>query len=614
MPRREEIPQILRYAQNDVATLKMVLLQSKWRLVNNSWRATCHILHSEGEFIDINRLRIVPLNATDSKFHPEKDAASAVDPAADLGMIPAPADESCSELGVNELGGGDLGAIEHYRTDTLADSILILLILNGVQRLVGLGRAVLFCRWLSPEELGLWDMAFGFMMLAAPLSVLSIPAAYGRYIEYYRQKGQMRTLVRRTGAVSGFCAVFACSLVFAFRQWFSVLIFGSPDHVRLVELLAMVLLGVVAAHFFVALLTAMRNVRELAVIQFANSLLFAVFGAALVLAWRDAAQSVIIAYALACAVSALWSLWYVQRAWRGLPTAEQPLGHSELWAKLIPFFVWVTITDLLANLFAIVDRYMIVHYSPSGTAAALGEVGQYHSSRIIPLLMISIALLLGGIITPHLSRDWEAGNRDRAKARLRLFAKLLAFVLFAGGIAVLIGAPLLYRLAFKGKFAAGLELLPLTLTYCTWFGMTIILQNYLFCVEKARLGSIALAAGLVSNVILNLILLPAWGLMGAVVATTVANFLALALMCLMNRLLGFRLDAGSRIVLMAPVAFVLGTWTSLGLLAAIVLAAIFTDRVFSGAEREVLVETWWRYAERIKGIKSKKPRDNALPR
>ena len=105
---------------------------------------------------------------------------------------------------------------------------------------------------------------------------------------------------------------------------------------------------------------------------------------------------------------------------------------------------------------------------------------------------------------------------------------------------MLIGAPLLFSVAFEDKFQAGAELLPLTLTYCIWFGITIILQNYLFCIEKARLGSVSLLVGLVSNVILNLMLLPIYGLVGAVVATTVANFIALALMCVLNQTLGFR--------------------------------------------------------------------------
>ena len=43
---------------------------------------------------------------------------------------------------------------------------------------------------------------------------------------------------------------------------------------------------------------------------------------------------------------------------------------------------------------------------------ALRQVGYYHSSRIIPLLFVAVAALLGSMITPHLSQDWELGRRQ----------------------------------------------------------------------------------------------------------------------------------------------------------------------------------------------------------
>ena len=62
---------------------------------------------------------------------------------------------------------------------------------------------MLFCRWLDPEQLGLWDMAFSFLLLAAPLAVLAIPGSFGRYLEYYRRRGQLHVFLRRTSLVCG---------------------------------------------------------------------------------------------------------------------------------------------------------------------------------------------------------------------------------------------------------------------------------------------------------------------------------------------------------------------------------------------------------------------------
>ena len=49
------------------------------------------------------------------------------------------------------------------RPDTLAASVAILLVANIVQRSIGFGRGILFCRWLTPDELGTWDMAYSFL-------------------------------------------------------------------------------------------------------------------------------------------------------------------------------------------------------------------------------------------------------------------------------------------------------------------------------------------------------------------------------------------------------------------------------------------------------------------
>src|SRR6476659_791827 len=82
--------------------------------------------------------------------------------------------------------------------DTLAASVTILLVANIIQRSIGFGRSLLLCRWLSREELGTWDMAYSFLLLAAPVIVLGLPGSFGRFLERFRQRGQLRTFLRWT--------------------------------------------------------------------------------------------------------------------------------------------------------------------------------------------------------------------------------------------------------------------------------------------------------------------------------------------------------------------------------------------------------------------------------
>jgi O-antigen/teichoic acid export membrane protein len=241
--------------------------------------------------------------------------------------------------------------------------------------------------------------------------------------------------------------------------------------------------------------------------------------------------------------------------------------------------------NALTSLFDLADRQMIIHCSAGN---ALAEVGNYRSSRVVPLLLASVTAMIGAVATPHLSCDSEAGRRGRVSAQMNLLLKVLAAALTVGAVLVLIAAPLLFQVAFRGKYAGGLAVMPWTLIYCTWFGLTVVAQKYLWCAERAGLVGVALALGLAVNVALNLLLLPRLGLLGAVLATAAANFVALMLVLLISRRLGMHVDFGTWVALVLPAAVCLGPWNATLVLAVVALYVAVSDRLLSHEEKRLL--------------------------
>jgi O-antigen/teichoic acid export membrane protein len=475
------------------------------------------------------------------------------------------------------------------RADTLVGSVLALLAVTVVQRLVGFGRGVIFCRWLTPEALGQWDLAFGFLLLAAPVAVLGLPGSFGRYVEYYRQRGQLRAFLRRATTWTVVFAALAVAAILLTPGWFAEQIFGDARLARLAVLAGLCLAIVIGHHFLESLLMALRRSRVVSGMQFCQSLGFACLSVALLAWWRAGPESALVAYALASLVSAAGALLWLRRALAELPDEEQaPPPWRAFWARLLPFAAWIWAANLLANLFGVIDRYMLVHCSGLDAAAALADVGNYHSSRIVPLLLIGVASLLGSILMPYLSHDWEAGRRKQVAARMNLAVKLVALALLAAGVGVLLAAPLLFNIAFAGKYDGGLAALPWTLTYCVWFGVAIVAQNYLWCCERAKLCSAALLAGLLLNVGLNLVLVPRYGLMGAVWGTAAANLLALLLPFAFSRAAGMRFDRGAWALALAPAALGFGAWPAAVALAGLLAAALRGERLFNFEEKQQL--------------------------
>lgn len=450
-----------------------------------------------------------------------------------------------------------------HRGDSLRASMIVLIVLAGAQRLVGLLRNVLFCDMLESEQLGRWSLAYNFLLLAAPFVVLGIPGSFGRYVEKYRQQGQLRAFLRRTIGVSGSMTVLAVIGMIACPEPLAWLLFGDRGQWQLVWWLAGTLTAVLAFNLITELLTAMRLVRIVSLLQIVNSIGFAMVGVGLLYFTTMREQAVIVSYGVGSLVAAIGGALVLARFWRGLPKQEPQLGQYDLWAQLMPFATWMWVANLVGNMFEAADQFMLKHFSNVDAVTADAMVGQYYSSRVVPLLLVSLAFMVGGSLLPHLIRDWEAGRRELVRRRMNQAVKLLSVAFTMGGALVLLAAPLVFTWALRGKYDAGLAVLPGTLIYFVWYGIGAVANKYLLCAENARIGCVAFAAGFVSNVGLNLLLAPRFGLVGVVVATAIANAITLLLIYYLSWLNGMRWDRGVIFTSLLPLALCLGGWQSI---------------------------------------------------
>ncbi len=467
--------------------------------------------------------------------------------------------------------------------------MVILLLATVVQRSIGLGRGILFCRWLTPETLGEWEMAYSFLLLFAPLAVLGIPGSYGRYLEHYRQRGQLGTFLRRTTLWTFICSSLAIGVLVVFARQFANLVLGTPESVNTIYAIAGCLAAVILHHTLTSLLTALRLFRVVTVMNFAQSFLFAALTLSLLFSYPNV-LSIVGGYGLACLAASLGALVYIWPGCRMQAERVATVPHAEFWGRLLRFAFFVWVTNLLSHLFAVVDRTMILHWSGMSPEAALEQVGHYHSSRIIPLLLVSFADLLSGLIMPHLSHDWELGLRQTVAKKINLAVKLTGVGMQAVGICVLLFGPFMFGTILEGRYSDGLAVMPWTLAGCVISGIYVIAQCYLWCAEHPRQAAVPLAVGLGVNVLLNLVFVPLWGLYGAVLATTLSTILCLATLHLLNRRYGMSVDSGTWLISALPISLGFGVIASAACLFIVLVLAQVTNRVFDSEERQHLLQ------------------------
>ncbi len=448
-----------------------------------------------------------------------------------------------------------------FAADSLAVGMMVMLAMTIVQRALGFFRGIWICRLLDDNIVGQWAMAFGFILLITPVMMLGIPGSLPRYTEHYRMRGHLKAVVRRLAMLTaGFTVAFFGVVMIAPSQ-LAWLIFLEPQSTGLIYCVGAAV-GAISAFYFVnELLSGLRQVRVVSIMQFTQSICFTVF-TVVALYCGYGLHAVILSFASATTIALVPGLWVLYRGWSGLPVSNEPFEAPSMWRRLLPFAAAIWAMNLLGNVFDLSDRYMILHLTPGGEMIGQAAVGQYHSGRMVPVLLLSLGSLISGVLMPYLSADWENGNHQAVRDRMRRVLLAMSALFTLGGAFSLLVAPWMFSSLLQGRYNDGLSLMPMAFVFCIWAAMVSVAHGFLLVIEKGKLMALATGIGLTSNILLNALLLPIWGLHGAVVATLCSHGIVMLGIWVAMAKTDFRFDRTLLYVSLMPVTLLAGPWVA----------------------------------------------------
>ena len=397
--------------------------------------------------------------------------------------------------------------------DSLATSVIWLLGLTAAQKAVGFIRSVIVCRWLDPLNLGVWGMSQAMMDTAVPLLLLSIPGAFGRYVEFYRQRGQLPSFLRWATGLCSFVLVSGISVGLILQTSLAKMVFGDVQYRPLTAGCLFAVIPAAIFAFSTELLVGLRRGRAATCGHFYRGLLLTLVSLSLLAAWRCDASSMVWAYGLSFGLAWLLLLPVLAAVLRNVPASETPLSIRLTARRLAPAVMGFWLADFLNNMFSTVDRYMLIHWNRHGVDQALASVGNYEAALVFPLLLATVATMVARMILPHHAKDWELGRHEQVQISLNRTLQGAALALVAGGCVIRWLGPTIFQLAFRGQYPAGQGVLSWAITFYIWSALSAVVMNYLWCVEKTPWCALAMSVGLVVNVILNGWLVPRLGIL-----------------------------------------------------------------------------------------------------
>jgi len=188
--------------------------------------------------------------------------------------------------------------------------------------------------------------------------------------------------------------------------------------------------------------------------------------------------------------------------------------NSVLAKKLLEYSWPLIISGIMVSLFMKIDQIMLQNMKGVKEAGAYATVASLSEAwSFVPTVIVSS--LFPAILNAR--RD----DLERYKKRIQHLYDLMVYLSLPGAIVVTFAAPLVYKL-YKPEYAYAAPVLSVHI----WSGIFIFLGaasgQYLIAENFNKLTFIRTGVGAIVNIILNLLLIPKMGMMGAAIATLAA--------------------------------------------------------------------------------------------
>lgn len=263
--------------------------------------------------------------------------------------------------------------------------------------------------------------------------------------------------------------------------------------------------------FFFAIVRAKEKMEQEAVVKAVTNIGILVLGIGFLLI-SPTPKALAWAYVVGSGAGLITGIWFLRRH---LINFISNFSKNLIW----PIFsaAWpLAMVALLSSLMINMDTVIIGHFRSAA------EIGFYAAAQRPVQLFYTIAALISSAVFPALARF---AKQDGEKFRSTLEKTIAA--LFAIGLPLTVGGIILGKEVVQVLF--GSQYLPGTFTFQLLLVTVVItflygvLVNGIFSYDKQKIFSWAILSGVLVNLILDLILIPRWGIAGSAVATIIAQ-------------------------------------------------------------------------------------------
>lgn len=258
----------------------------------------------------------------------------------------------------------------------------------------------------------------------------------------------------------------------------------------------------------------------------------------------------------------------------------KPVGHYDLRPHIKPVLVFFAMS-CAATIYTNLDSVML------GFMATDAEVGYYSVAVKIKNILVGVVTALGTVLLPRVSYYYEQGRTEEFWALVKKALHFVVLLSFPMTVYFMIFAKESIFLLSGDSYSASIAPMVAIMPTLIFIGMTNIMgMQVLVPTGRERIVLYSTVGGAVADLIINTILIPSMGALGASIGTLVAEAVVLVI-----QYIALRKEVGSilsslgihKVILACVVATTASSWTkslSVGNFGTLVISAVIFFGVY----------------------------------
>lgn len=389
-----------------------------------------------------------------------------------------------------------------------AKNVGLVAIVNIISTLKSFILLPIVTKALGAESYGIWAQISVTISLIAPLCTLELGYAIIRFLGPERDKGKISTGFSSIFIVTSFIGVLISLLLFILSEPFAIAVFGGANAAFYIQISASLIflaaIDQIMSEYFIAF-QQMERYSVFGILQTIGEVILTVY---LVLSGFGLFGAIVSLLISRVFTSIIGFLWITSETKISMPSFSVVKDYLPFSLPILPTAVCYWFINLG-------DRYVIGYFMDANA------VGIYSASYSLGGLLAFFYYPLSLVLLPALTHSYENNKICEVKTILKYSIKFLLMFAIPSFFGLSILSKSILTSLTTSEFVGGYMIVSIIAFATVLFNCSSINTNVLNLFKETKKVSLIYGASALINVILNIVLVPMIGIVGAAIATLI---------------------------------------------------------------------------------------------